>query len=253
MSELKVFNKDVIPVYVDDNGRKTVIGRELHEGLKISERCSKWFDRMCSYGFTTNVDYTPYQMVHPQNNQEIEDHILTLDMAKHIAMIQRTPEGKAIRDQLIKLETDISELSPELRLLISMELKQKEQARMLAEHEQELKSVNQKIDGIRDVVALHPKQWREECRKLLAKVAEARGGGGAYQDVNTEVYQLVNERGRYDLKRRLENLKSRLMMEGEKRSVVNKKNYLDVIEQDKRITEIYVAIVKEIAVKYGVA
>lgn len=30
---------------------------------------------MIGYGFTDNVDYTPYQKVHPQNKQIIEDYI----------------------------------------------------------------------------------------------------------------------------------------------------------------------------------
>lgn len=84
-------------------------GRELHEKLGIVERYSKWFARMAEYGFTEGEDYTPYQTVHPQNKQNIDDHIMTLDMAKHIAMIQRTPQGMAIRQKLIELEKETSQ------------------------------------------------------------------------------------------------------------------------------------------------
>ena len=107
-NELKVFNSDVIPVYETDTGNKVVIGRELYEKLKISERYSRWFTRMAGYGFREDQDYTPYQMVHPQNHQEVDDYILTLDMAKHIAMIQRTPQGMAIRQKLIDLEKKVN-------------------------------------------------------------------------------------------------------------------------------------------------
>lgn len=44
-------------------------------------------------------------------------------------------------------------LSPELRLLINLELKQKEQ-------DKAIEAVNQKVDGIRDVVVLNPNSWR---------------------------------------------------------------------------------------------
>lgn len=81
---LSVFSSEVIPVYTTDTGEKVVIGRELHERLKLSERYSKWFERMCGYGFVNKEDYTPYQTVHPQNQQEIEDHILTLDQPDEI-------------------------------------------------------------------------------------------------------------------------------------------------------------------------
>lgn len=109
MTNIQVFSKDIIPVYTTDEGNKVVMGRELHEKLGIVERYSKWFARMAEYGFTEGEDYTPYQTVHPQNKQNIDDHIMTLDMAKHIAMIQRTPQGMAIRQKLIELEKETSQ------------------------------------------------------------------------------------------------------------------------------------------------
>lgn len=108
MNGIQIFSRDVIPVYTTDEGNKVVLGRELHEKLGISERYSKWFSRMVDYGFTEGEDYTPYQMVHPQNKQSVADHIMTLDMAKHIAMIQRSPQGMAIRQKLIDLEKQSS-------------------------------------------------------------------------------------------------------------------------------------------------
>lgn len=57
MNELTVFNKDVIPVYETDEGRKVVIGRELHEQLKIESPYHKWFPRMCEYGFSEPEDF----------------------------------------------------------------------------------------------------------------------------------------------------------------------------------------------------
>lgn len=109
MTNIQIFSKDIIPVYSTDEGNKVVMGRELHEKLGIVERYSKWFARMAEYGFTEGEDYTPYQTVHPQNKQNIDDHIMTLDMAKHIAMIQRTPQGMAIRQKLIELEKETSQ------------------------------------------------------------------------------------------------------------------------------------------------
>ena len=245
MNELTVFSKEVIPVYTTETGERVVLGREIHEKLNLSERYSKWFDRMCGYGFETGTDYTPYQMVHPQNGQAVENHLLRLDMAKHIAMIQRTPEGKAIRDQLIALETNVSELSPELRLLIGMELKQKEQAKAI-------EAVNQKVDGIREVVALNPIQWREESQAIISNIAKQLGGIEHIRDIHAEIYELVDSRAGCCLKRRLENLRRRMLMEGCTKSKVNALNKLDAIGQEKRLVEIYIAIVKEMAIKHGV-
>lgn len=144
-----------------------------------------------------------------------------------------------------KSETDWSEFSPTLRVLINLELKQKEQDRAIA-------AVNQKVDGIRDVVALNSNDWREKCRRLLAKVAQARGGGGAYQEVNAEVFRLVDERARVSLETRLTNKRRRMADEGVCKSKRDKLNKVDVIADDTKLIEIYTAIVKEEAVKYGV-
>lgn len=93
----------------EETGDSIVSGRELHEKLKIKTPYKKWIDRMIDYGFAENVDFC----VMDKNVQDetafggarkITDHIMKLDMAKEIAMIQRTPEGKAIRQYLIEIE-----------------------------------------------------------------------------------------------------------------------------------------------------
>ena len=50
------------------------------------------------------LDYTPYQMVHPQNHQEIDSHIMSIDMAKEISMIQRSEKGRQARQYFIQNE-----------------------------------------------------------------------------------------------------------------------------------------------------
>lgn len=148
---------------------------------------------------------------------------------------------------------NFTSLSPELQMFKAIfdsvaktELKQKEQ-------DKAIEAVNQKVDGIRDVVVLSPNSWREECRKLLAKVAQARGGGGAYQEVNAEVFQLVDERARVSLETRLTNKRRRMADEGVCKSKRDKLNKVDVIADDAKLIEIYIAIVKEMAVKCGVS
>lgn len=95
--------EQVIPVNYDDD-EPSVSGRALHTACGLEERYSKWFDRMCEYGFIEGIDYTPYQMVHPQNQQILVDHKLTIPMAKEIAMLQRSEKGKQVRQYLIHIE-----------------------------------------------------------------------------------------------------------------------------------------------------
>lgn len=106
MNDLTVFNKDIIPVYITDTDRKVVIGRELHERLKIGTPYGKWFPRMCEYGFTENKDYaTEDKNVRRADGTEMpqmqHDHYLTLDMAKHMA---DNPFGNKTRLKTIQQE-----------------------------------------------------------------------------------------------------------------------------------------------------
>lgn len=113
MNGIQIFSRDVIPVYTTDEGRKVVLGRELHEKLGIKTQYKDWFPRMAGYGFVDGADYftelkNARRADGAQMPQMQADHIMTLDMAKHIAMIQRSPQGMAIRQKLIDLEKQSS-------------------------------------------------------------------------------------------------------------------------------------------------
>ena len=109
---LAIFNEEIIPVYTTDTGEKIVIGRELYERLNLDTPYTQWFERMCAYGFIENQDYSGFSQKSekPLGGRPTQEHYLKLDMAKHIAMIQRTPQGFKIRQKLIELETAIAEL-----------------------------------------------------------------------------------------------------------------------------------------------
>lgn len=143
-------------------------------------------------------------------------------------------------------QTNLSGLSPQLQLLINMEMEQKRQAEQLA-------TVEQKVDGIRDLVAINPNGWREDCRKLIARIAQTLGGMAYIRDVNTEVYDLVDARAGVSLAVRLTNKRRRMADEGVCRSTWDKLSKVDVIADDKKLIEIYIKVVRELAVKYGVA
>ena len=246
MNELTVFSKDVIPVYTTDTGEKVVLGRELHERLGITTRYNDWLPRMAEYGFTENEDFYSFLSKTMEGGRPAVEHLLKLDMAKHIAMIQRSAEGKAIRDKLIQLETDVTSLSPELQCLIRLELHQKQQDKQLAD-------VNQRIDDIREVVALNPSAWREDARRLIVQIARKWGGNEFIKDVNAEVFRLLDARGGVSLATRLTNKRQRLADEGVCKSKRERLSKVDIIAEDKKLIEIYLAIVKEMAVQNGVA
>lgn len=83
---------------------QTVSARELHERLNIGTRFNDWFARMCEYGFAEGVDfYSKMSKTDGTGGRPGTDYDISLDMAKQICMIQRTPEGKRCRQYLIDL------------------------------------------------------------------------------------------------------------------------------------------------------
>lgn len=93
---------------VTTNGDKlTLSARELHKELNVTDRFTRWFERMGEYGFEENIDFTSVKSSTLVNNgatRELQDYRITLDMAKEIAMLQRNEKGKEIRRKLIELE-----------------------------------------------------------------------------------------------------------------------------------------------------
>lgn len=97
-------------VKLNDNHEPVVSGRTLHRELGVNSNYTTWFDRMTEYGFTEGVDYhvclPNSESKHGRGGHNKVDHVLKLDMAKEIAMIQRTEKGKEVRQYFIQVERD---------------------------------------------------------------------------------------------------------------------------------------------------
>lgn len=122
-----------------DNDRITLSARELHEFLGIGTQYTKWFDRMSEYGFYENVDYqaiSQKRLTAQGNETTYIDHEITLDMAKEIAMIQRSDKGKEVRQYFLELERRWN--SPEAVMNRALEYSRK-QVKALMEENKELK------------------------------------------------------------------------------------------------------------------
>ena len=101
---------EIINVTLNDNHEPVVSGRQLHEALEVKTPYDKWFPRMTEYGFTENEDFSTF-LSQSTGGRRATDHVIKLDMAKEIAMIQRTERGKQVRQYFIQVEKDFN--SPE--------------------------------------------------------------------------------------------------------------------------------------------
>lgn len=103
---------ELIKIDLNEQQEPVVSGRTLHEALEVKTSYKDWFPRMVEYGFMENLDFNPliFEQVRLEGGREVkrsvQDHILKLDMAKEIAMIQRTEKGKQVRQYFIQVEKD---------------------------------------------------------------------------------------------------------------------------------------------------
>lgn len=120
------------------NGDKlTLSARELHKELNVTDRFTRWFERMGEYGFEENIDFTSVKSSTLVNNgatRELQDYRITLDMAKEIAMLQRNEKGKEIRRKLIELEKAWN--SPEKVMARALDIAHKTIANLQIENEE---------------------------------------------------------------------------------------------------------------------
>lgn len=102
--------KELIKIKVE-NDQQLVSARDLHKALELTTRFSKWVDQNFK-AFEEGADYegvtgvTPYNQAHPDKLQELQDYAITIDMAKELCMMSKTPKGKEVRQYFIKVEKD---------------------------------------------------------------------------------------------------------------------------------------------------
>lgn len=253
MNELKVIENELVPVYETSTGEKVVYGSELHEVLGAPSVYREWVKRRLSdIDAIENEDFQGVEISTP-SGQTKKDHIIKLDTAKEMAMLERNEKGKQVRRYFIQVEKKYKaaslatqELSPQLQVMINLEIEQKRQA-------EKLEHVEERIESIREVVAIDTTSWRDDTGRILRKIGMECGDSKSYQDVRAESYQLLEKRMGVNVKQRLTNKRRRMADEGVCKSRRDKLNYLDVIADDKKLIEGYTAIVKELAIKYGVA
>lgn len=246
----------------NENGKKAVSAKELYLGLGLNKtQWSRWYPTNLTNNdyFKENVDWVGVR--HDVEGNQTLDFAISLDFAKHIAMMARTEKSHEYRNYFIAVEAKLKELSKpqtieDLIILQAQSMKDMKQQLNEVNHnalEANAKAVEAKeeVQAIRDVIEIRPSDnWRTETNNLIKKICYKLND---YSNPKEKVYRALQERGSCDLKRRLENMRARLLLNGGSKSKADNLNFLDVITEDKKLIEIYVSIVKEMAIKYKIA
>lgn len=131
-------------------------------------------------------------------------------------------------------------LSPELQVLINMELKQ-------AELETAITTTKEEVNTLKDTLMIRDENWRSWVNSRIRKIGATQGN---FRLAYEESYNELESRARCDLNRRISNKRGRMFKAGASNSSMKKVGSLDIIEEDKQLKEIYTSIIKEMCIKY---
>ena len=267
MNEITINTASQTPIEIalgiDEEGMTTA--RKLYAFLELApQNFARWCKRnIAENDFATeNEDYLRLFLEEETPTGgviEREDYKLSASFAKKLSMKGNGEKAEEAREYFTHLEErvkqkviDLNQLSPELQMfqkifnsVAEQQLEQKRQA-------EQLNHVEQRVESIREVVALDTTSWRDDTGNILRKISMELGGGQAYSQVRAESYELLSKRMGVNLKQRLTNKRRRMADEGICKSTRDKLSYVDIIAEDKKLIEGYTAIVKEMAIRYGV-
>lgn len=94
------------------NDRQLVSARDLYKGLEIKTRFSLWVKQNFK-GFENGEDYMSVVTTTDMPNggtKQIQDYLLTIDMAKELCMMSKTEKGKEVRQYFIRVEKRFNEI-----------------------------------------------------------------------------------------------------------------------------------------------
>lgn len=159
------------------------------------------------------------------------------------------------------------DLSPMLRMFIQQERQMKAMQTEIADtkaqleitqtenqkHNERLNTIDGKINAVSDAIKLDSTSWRKEVSSVIRKIC--RNANDAYPTVGIlygEIYKVLELRAKCNLTTRLTHKQVRMRDAGVCMSKVKQVNRLDIIAEDAQLTEIFIAIVREYAIKFGI-
>ena len=89
----------------------SVNARDIHSYLEVKTRFNDWINRAISkYDFKENIDF--YSFLSKTSGRPEKEYIVTMDMAKELAMLENNPKGKETRKYFINCEKELQKSSP---------------------------------------------------------------------------------------------------------------------------------------------
>ena len=191
--------KELIKINTNEEGKQLVSARELYLGLGLNKsNWSRWYPTniLKNDFFNKNTDWIGVRRYDEGN--EIQDFAISLDFAKHIAMVARTEKSHEYRNYFIKCEKVLKEQTKPTcieDILIKSLQEMKVVKQTALEAKEEAQDIRNDFEDFKKELPLIGEE-PEELQAVVRRVGTKALGGKkspAYCDksISKKVYQSV--------------------------------------------------------------
>ena len=192
---------DITPIFDNENGEVRISGRQLHMFLEVQTRYNDWFARMCEYGFAEGEDYySNLSKTSELGGRPAIDHLMTLSMAKELAMLQRTEKGKEARLYFIRIEEEWN--TPERVMARALRFSERilsDTKALLADAQEQIERDRPKVLFADSVSASHTTILIGELAKIIKQNGVDMGQNRLFQWMRKNGYLVSREGTDYNM------------------------------------------------------
>ena len=250
---------------IDEKGMTTA--RRLYEFLELNPRnYSHWCKRnILENEFAEEkVDFWAIVVKDERNfkPKPTQDFKLTAHFAKKLSMKGSGERAEQAREYFSRLDEkmkeiaiDQSKLSPQLRYLISMELKQKQQDERIRELESRIEQQDALMKNMRSRKTENTERdtTRRWALRSIGQIAESPSFNGIYnryQKVYWESYERLEEKTGCDLEELVKKAREKARKEGATKTRIKNISRQEIIAADEKLRESYASVIRDMLLAY---
>lgn len=140
------------------------------------------------------------------------------------------------------------DLSPQMQMLYGMLNQMADTERQAREAKKIAQKAVETTEAIKEAVQPVLDNWRENINQKFNRIQ--CNADRPFMELRNEMYQLLEQRAGCDLGTRLRNKRQRMVDSGCTKTSINNVNKMDIIEEEKKLREIFGKIVSEYEIKY---
>lgn len=166
--------------------------------------------------------------------------------AEYVTRFEQMEKQLLMQQQKPLTQLDILEQSIKLM---------KEQQRRLEEHDNRLAKVENNIQQIKELEQINASNWRLYFGSVTRKIAKyypCLDMENPYQAIRHEFYERLENEAHCNLNIRLKNKKERAYKAGLNKNKIKELNKLDIIEEDVRLINSAISVLKKMSIQYGI-